>query len=152
MLRAKDEQQRFEFVLLLSKCVEIFAEKGGQMAELAQLRDEADIEVDFYANVTHLQFHRRQRAFTRAAGLVRSGQISGRTSERFIVPLAMVTLADRALKEQTLLLNAAMDVIAATAEKNSWAGFRRMLDNQLTLAQRDVTSKQSTLSLAHRVL
>ena len=144
MLRAKNEQQRFEFVLLLSKCVQIFAGKGGQMAELASLIDADDVELDFFANVTHLQFHRRQRAFTRAAGFIRDGKLSGRTAERFIMPLAMITMSDRAMKEQTQLLNASMDLIAATAERNSWAAFKRLLDNQLTLALRDVASKSST--------
>ena len=98
---AKCCELKSDFVLLLSKCVQIFAGKGGQMAELASLVDADDVELDFYANVTHLQFHRRQRAFTRAATFIRDGKLSGRTAERFIMPLAMITLSDRAMKDQT---------------------------------------------------
>ena len=144
MLRAKDEQQRFEFVQLLSKCAQIFVGKGGQMAELAALADTNDVEVDFYANVTHIQYHRRQRAYTRAAAIIREGKLSGRTAERFLFPLAMATMSDQAMKEQTQLLNASLDLVAAIAEKNSWAAYRRLLDNQLTLATKDVASKNST--------
>ena len=76
--------------------------------------------------------------------------MSSRTAERFIAPLAVATLNDRSMKEQTQLLNSAMDLIITSAEKTNWAGFRRLLDNQLILAGKQVNQKDDSYGVGSK--
>jgi U3 small nucleolar RNA-associated protein 20 len=61
MLKHRNEKFRFEFVRLLQDIVGQFPDDS-DFGPLKALQDE-NLELDFFVNITHLQHHRRQRAF-----------------------------------------------------------------------------------------
>ena len=141
MLKSRKEKLRFEFVNLLAALVRLFEDP--EICSLKCLTDE-NIELDFFENVTHLQLHRRQRAFKRVAKAVEDREIRPATAERYIFPLALCTLLDPKLEKQTQLLTTALDTVTAVAKCMSWSNFRRLLDLQLTLALRSGKEKESS--------
>ena len=74
MLKSRVEKVRFEFVLLLNEVITLFDDS--EISDLKCLRDE-NTELDFFENVTHIQLHRRQRAFNRARQFIEDGKVRG---------------------------------------------------------------------------
>lgn len=116
---------------MLAQLIRLFDDK--EIRELKCLTDE-NLELDFFENVTHLQLHRRQRAYNRATKAIEARSVRPSTAERYLFPLALCTLLDPKLERQTQLLAAALDVVAAIAKYMSWSNFRRLLDMQLMLS------------------
>ena len=135
MLKSKDEKHRFEFIQILGDIVRIYPEDP-ELGQLSCLRDETNIDIDFFSNSTHLQLHKRQRAYNRASTQIRDGNIQAKVAEKFIFPIAICTLMDVTLIRQTGLLNAALDLVATVAERMSWSNFRKFFELQLGLAMR----------------
>ena len=131
MLKSRVEKVRFEFVILLKEVITLFDD--AEISDLKCLQDE-NAEVDFFENVTHIQLHRRQRAFNRAKNFIEERRIGIKCSERYLFPLALSTLIDPKLEKQTQLLQASLDLLGEIAKIMSWSSFRRLLDIQLGLA------------------
>ena len=133
MLKHKDEKTRFEFLQILSEIVDIY-KSDLDLGQLSCLRDEENIDQDFFSNATHLQYHKRQRAYNKAVKAIEDGQIDSKIAEKYLFPLAICTLKDQSLLRQTQLLNSAMDLVVAVANKMSWGRFKAFFDLQIKLA------------------
>ena len=138
MLKHKDEKTRFEFLQILSEIVDIY-KSDLDLGQLSCLRDEENIDQDFFSNATHLQYHKRQRAYNRAVKAIEEGKIDSKISEKYLFPLAICTLKDQSLLRQTQLLNSAMDLVVAVANKMSWGRFKAFFDLQIKLANQKIT-------------
>uniref|UniRef100_A0A158R5P3 DRIM domain-containing protein n=1 Tax=Syphacia muris TaxID=451379 RepID=A0A158R5P3_9BILA len=94
-IRSKTELIRNEFVLALVSLIAAFPTHK-QFCQLLKLRNTDDVELDFFANVSHLQLHRRQRAFRRVADSLESGDlhISVEVMIRFLIPLLYPYIID----------------------------------------------------------
>ena len=133
MLKHKDEKTRFEFLQILSEIVDIY-KSDLDLGQLSCLRDEENIDQDFFSNATHLQYHKRQRAYNKAIKAIEEGNIDSKIAEKYLFPLAICTLKDHSLLRQTQLLNSAMDLVVAVANKMSWGRFKAFFDLQIKLA------------------
>ena len=138
MLKHKDEKTRFEFLQILSEIVDIY-KSDLDLGQLSCLRDEENIDQDFFSNATHLQYHKRQRAYNKAVKAIEEGKIDSKISEKYLFPLAICTLKDQSLLRQTQLLNSAMDLVVAVANKMSWGRFKAFFDLQIKLANQKMT-------------
>jgi len=138
MLKHKDEKTRFEFLQILSEIVDIY-KSDLDLGQLSCLRDEENIDQDFFSNATHLQYHKRQRAYNRAVKAIEEGKIDSKISEKYLFPLAICTLKDQSLLRQTQLLNSAMDLVVAVANRMSWGRFKAFFDLQIKLANQKMT-------------
>ena len=90
-----------------------------------------DLEVDFFANMCHIQVHRRSRAVTRLAAATRSGKLTGQTIQHYIIPvlwpLLQQQVADKGLSGRMVggqgIVDAAVDCLGACAGVMGWKAF-----------------------------
>jgi U3 small nucleolar RNA-associated protein 20 len=75
-IKSKNENIRHEAVYLLIVLIDEFGDELQLVKPLRQLRDSEHLEQCFFENVTHLQIHRRQRAFIRLRTGMESNEVS----------------------------------------------------------------------------
>ena len=88
-----------------------------------RLADESDPEQDFFANMAHLQAHRRCRALRRLAGAAKSGEVPPATINGYLAPLAVASLGDAGAD----VASTAAATIGGLACALPWESYRDLL-------------------------
>ena len=88
-----------------------------------RLADESDPEQDFFANMAHLQAHRRCRALRRLAGAAKSGEVPPATINGYLAPLAVASLGDAGAD----VASTAAATIGGLACALPWGSYRDLL-------------------------
>jgi U3 small nucleolar RNA-associated protein 20 len=74
-IKSKNENIRHEAVYLLMVLIDVFGDELESVKPLRQLRNIQNPEQCFFENVTHLQIHRRQRAFIRLRAALENNEV-----------------------------------------------------------------------------
>uniref|UniRef100_A0A914CRX1 U3 small nucleolar RNA-associated protein 20 N-terminal domain-containing protein n=1 Tax=Acrobeloides nanus TaxID=290746 RepID=A0A914CRX1_9BILA len=109
-VQSPNETVRHEMIFSLANLIDLFP-KDEILGPFSVLRSPNDKDVDFFENSTHIQLHRRQRAFFRFAEQLATKQVEISSSNllKFILPilnpyLTEVTSKTSALSDQAIKL------------------------------------------------
>ena len=75
-IRSTDDAVRNEFIIAFDILVTSFADTEPKLLAPFQQLQNVDKDLDFFANLTHIQHHRRQRAFKRFANALDDKSVS----------------------------------------------------------------------------
>ena len=89
----------------------------------AALAEPKDLEQDFFANMAHLQAHRRCRALRRLGALAESGVLPPVTINGYLAPLAVASLGDAGAD----VASTAAAAVGSLAASLPWASYRDLL-------------------------
>lgn len=92
----------------------------------ARTYDRSSDDSNFFINVAHLQVHRRVRAYQKLAQIIQSRELSGKSINQIVLPLAWQCVVSVTSDDQGLA-EAAMLVLQATAGVSSWKDYERLL-------------------------
>ncbi|KAL3089772.1 hypothetical protein niasHT_020214 [Heterodera trifolii] len=151
-----DESTRHEFIQCFAFLVHCFPNEP-QFAALRHLTDTTptsttasasvdfgiDPDVDFFECATHIQLHRRQRAFHKLAERLNNKELSiGHSSlVRFIVPIVEPYLMDTA-SNRSALSDQALHLFSSILRRTPWPKYCQMLEHFLRLL--DTAGEEST--------
>jgi len=136
-IMAKNLPARRSFVLLVSHVSKLF--KGFQSVhlygDLECLIREDDPDQDFFLNVTHVQLHRRARAFTKLRKLILSdgkeSNFSDQSCGNILLPLAMHPVYEIKSKSEEAYVVEAIATIGEIAKKLPWGKYNGTLQTLL---------------------
>ena len=151
-LPAEKDLLRQEFIRMLGTTL---LEMPQLAPEMATLLSPHDVEADFYANVTHVQMPRRQRALARLAQRVESGAFSEPTLANFLVPM-LRHLVLRSSPKEVDVAEEAVQTLRVVAARLPWRpylttlqAFVRLLKTQPFLEKRLVRAIVEFLNAFH---
>ncbi|RKO94831.1 hypothetical protein BDK51DRAFT_29883, partial [Blyttiomyces helicus] len=134
-LRGSPPPVRSEFTTLLGLLVATFPTHP-RFIDLVPLLADGDEEASFFANIHHLQAHRRERALRRLADACSQGLLGPSNVASLLIPMAanVVFESDRVTEHN--LVNAAIPAIAACAGRLTWAHYQALLKRFLNASKR----------------
>jgi hypothetical protein len=151
-LPAEKDLLRQEFIRMLGTTL---LEMPQLAPEMATLLSPHDVEADFYANVTHVQMPRRQRALARLAQRVESGAFSEPTLANYLVPM-LRHLVLRSSPKEVDVAEEAVQTLRVVAARLPWRpylttlqAFVRLLKTQPFLEKRLVRAIVEFLNAFH---
>uniref|UniRef100_A0A6I8STV5 UTP20 small subunit processome component n=1 Tax=Xenopus tropicalis TaxID=8364 RepID=A0A6I8STV5_XENTR len=123
-LRSKVEHIQQDYTTLLSNLIRTFP-KHPEFADLVQLTDYNDPEMDFFENMKHIQIHRRARALRKLAKkLVEENVLlSSKSLQNYIMPYATTTLFDEKMQKYENMINASVEMVGAVCKHLSWSAY-----------------------------
>lgn len=86
-----------------------------------------DAEVDFFANIVHLQIHRRARALSRFSNIVVTGQLSEFILKRVFIPLFFSILFEVQTGKREHVRSACLDALASVSGQLGWKSYHELL-------------------------
>ncbi|KAF1816166.1 hypothetical protein P152DRAFT_427992 [Eremomyces bilateralis CBS 781.70] len=126
-LRAHDEQVRAEFVGLLGVMVAKYP-SGSSVSSLGPLLMNGDEEASVFANILHIQHHRRLRAMRRMAEQAQTGQFTTFVVSQVLIPLMESFVLDKTTAENHHnLVTEAIIAINSLAAWLAWSQMRAIL-------------------------
>ncbi|KAK2893002.1 hypothetical protein Q8A67_012990 [Cirrhinus molitorella] len=152
-LKNKNESVRNEFTTVLSCLVKNFPNHK-EFRDLVQLTNYYDAESDFFEHMKHIQVYRRGRALKKIARQLTEGQImmSSRTMQNYIMPYAMIILADEKLLKNDHMKTAAIEVIGAVCRRFNWSKYLFYLKYFVHQLQTGLIEQKLAVSLLLTVL
>ncbi|XP_041442196.1 small subunit processome component 20 homolog isoform X2 [Xenopus laevis] len=152
-LRSKVEHIQQDYTTLLSNLIRTFP-KHPEFADLVQLTDYNDPEMDFFENMKHIQIHRRARALRKLAKkLVEENVLlSSKSLQNYIMPYATTTLFDEKMQKYEHMINASVDMVGAVCKHLSWSAYMYHLKYFIHVLQTGQISQKLGVSLLVTVL
>ncbi|KAK5964234.1 DRIM domain-containing protein, partial [Trichostrongylus colubriformis] len=143
-MRSQNEIVREECVKCLALLADCFPDHP-QLKQLLPLRN-SDEDVDFFTNIIHIQYHRRQRAIHRLVEQLSAGKvvIGFDVLNKYLIPIVLPYLANTesklsALSDEGLsLLNYAMGIA-------SWPKYVACLDSWLKHLDKSEENQKATI-------
>jgi U3 small nucleolar RNA-associated protein 20 len=120
--REQSELVRLEYITVMAHVVKECPTLEG-VGDMQPLLVGGDEEASFFANILHIQQHRRSRALRRLAELVKKHDISSSNISHFLLPLIEHFVFDQAEGEHNLA-NDTVITIGALAEQLDWQQYR----------------------------
>lgn len=144
-LQESSELVRVEYVRLLGRVVQICPEEAG-LEDLVSLTVGGDDEASIFANVLHIQQHRRLRALRRLAD--EAHNVSSTSTSKYFLPLLEHFVFDQAegdagrtLADQTVM------TIGALAKTLTWSAFRATFKRYVAYIKTKEDLEKTTLRL-----
>lgn len=118
-----------EGVLLLGEMARECPNLHPVLKDLNLLTNKADLEVDFFENMQHMQFHRRTRALLRISDVLKSVESAPnpRTLTQFILPLVSQYICAENHTGKNSLIDAAIQAIGTMARLLPWHQYETVL-------------------------
>ncbi|XP_072931772.1 small subunit processome component 20 homolog [Epargyreus clarus] len=125
----KNDILRNEAITLLGELARECPEADVVLADLSNLVNKEDREVDFFDNMCHLQLHRRVRALLKFSKVFRKvvKLPTPRTLTNFILPLATVYICDEKYTDKNSLIDACIEVISTCCRLLPWYHYEVIL-------------------------
>ena len=141
-LASKNKSVRRLFVLLFAELARSFKEcqSPNLYGDLNSLIRDDDPDLDFFLNVTHVQIHRRSRAFQRLRKMLLSDTacpFSMHSLSNFLLPLAMHPIFESETRADEPLALEAVETIGAIAAHLSWSKYHSALWTMLNQFERN---------------
>ncbi|KAI9366153.1 armadillo-type protein [Zopfochytrium polystomum] len=121
-MRHKSELVRQEFINLLGILVHRFPTHP-EVSDLVFLLSDGDEEASFFNTIYHIQLHRRSRALRRLADACKLKKFSTSNITRIFLPLATHFVFESDRNVDTVLINDAIEAIAACASLLQWGRY-----------------------------
>jgi U3 small nucleolar RNA-associated protein 20 len=129
-IRHTNEVSRHEYIQLLAHLVKTFPEHHA-FRDLAKLRDDEDVEVDFFDNITHIQMHRRARAMKRLVDQLRSHTLSTDCLVTYLIPIVTTFVKDEAYLKDSNLIDGVVYALGGLARCLPWPRYLLLLKHYL---------------------
>ncbi|XP_050963565.1 small subunit processome component 20 homolog [Labeo rohita] len=152
-LKSRTESVRNDYTTVMACLVKTFPDKS-EFRDLVQLTDCNDPESDFFEHMKHIQVYRRGRALRKFASQLTEGKIvmSSRSMQNYIMPYAMIALADEKLLKYEPMTTAAVEVIGAVCRRLTWSKYLFYLKHFVHILQTGITEQKLAVSLLLTVL
>ena len=151
-MRDQSELVRSEYLAVLAHLIKhcSFWSVVGDMQPLLANDDE---EASFFANVLHIQQHRRLRALRRLAGAANAGHLSSGNVSHIFVPLVEHFVFDAAKDESAHNLTAeAVNALGALSQSLDWQLYRTMLKRYIAMIKTMVDEQKVVFRLTGTVV
>ncbi|XP_063868491.1 small subunit processome component 20 homolog [Scylla paramamosain] len=134
-LRGEREVVRLEAVAVLRHVVHTCSDLHPHLADLHQLADTTDEDIDFFSNMRHIQRHRRARALSRLVDRLAAGTLTFApgTLTDYLLPLASVYLFKDEYVSDEYLMASCVATVRAVAGCLPWFPYQRLLRHYLGL-------------------
>ncbi|CAG0901637.1 unnamed protein product [Darwinula stevensoni] len=151
--KSKDENVRHEFIAILSALVMHCGGLNHKLKELAILTSE-DPDTDFFANIGHLQLHRRVRALHRLSREMEGEQkgLSGETLTHFLLPLVSAFLFNPKYTKENHVIDAAIQCLGRVASHLPWFNYHSLLRYHLGLLPRHLEHQKTAIKVVVSIL
>lgn len=131
-LRSKVELVRNEALLVISHAVKTCSGVPA-LAEMKVLLGEADDEVNFFTNVSHIQVHRRARAIRRLRDVINDSGIRENTVATIFLPVLEHIISGATDVSDHHLINEAITSTGALAGRLGWSKYYNLIMRFLRL-------------------
>lgn len=124
-----NENAHSESVLLLGELARECSNLHPVLCDLNLLTNKEDVEVDFFENLQHLQFHRKTRALLKICEVYEKVEKAPtcRTLTQFILPLSSQFLCNEKHVGKNSLIDAAIQVLGIVARLLPWHQYETLL-------------------------
>ncbi|KAM8974068.1 small subunit processome component 20 homolog isoform 2-T2 [Pelodytes ibericus] len=152
-LKSKVESIQQDYTTLLSILVRAFP-KHPEFADLVQLTDYNDPEMDFFENMKHIQIHRRARALRKVAKHLTEENLvlSSRSLQNYIMPYATSTIFDEKMLKYENMVTASVEMVGSVCKHLSWSAYMYHLKHFIHVLQTGQIDQKLGVSLLVTVL
>ncbi|KAM4748821.1 small subunit processome component 20 homolog [Rhinophrynus dorsalis] len=152
-LRSKVESIQQDYTTLLSSLIRTFP-KHSEFADLVQLTDYNDPEMDFFENMKHIQVHRRARALRKLAKNLAEENLvlSSKSLQNYIMPYATTTLFDEKMHKYENMVTASVEMVGSVCKHLSWSAYMYHLKHFIHVLQTGQINQKLGVSLLVTVL
>ncbi|VDN01368.1 unnamed protein product [Thelazia callipaeda] len=146
-LSIEKELIRHDFVKLLVAMITCFP-MHKHLRFLLPLRNTADIDLDFFENIIHLQIHRRQRALYKLTQSLRTEEvhIPNEILHQFVLPLFKPYLSNLS-SSTSALSDAALGLLKQIMSRTPWKKYFSMLNYYLKRLKKEDTNDKSLVRI-----
>ena len=150
-LKLKSEVSRHAFVSVLENLVKHFP-TSAHFADLVVLRDAADVEVDFFRNVVHVQLHRRMKALRRLSRCVDDSQMKTETLVNYVLPIVTSMLRDQTFIKNSDRVDVAVETLGVVCRRLPWPRYLITLRYYLGEALKSIENQKLVVKILVSVL
>ncbi|KAM4676012.1 small subunit processome component 20 homolog [Discoglossus pictus] len=152
-LKSKVESVQQDYTSLLSSLIKAFP-KHPEFADLVQLTDYNDPEMDFFENMKHIQIHRRARALRKLAQKLSEGNLvlCSKSLQSYIMPYATTTLFDEKMLKYENMVSASMEMVGSVCKHLAWSAYMYHLKYFIHVLQTGQINQKLGVSLLVNVL
>ncbi|XP_075456776.1 small subunit processome component 20 homolog [Ascaphus truei] len=152
-LKSKVENVQQDYTTLLSHLIRTFP-KHPEFADLVQLTDYNDPEMDFFENMKHIQIHRRARSLRKLAkNLVEENIVlSSKSLQSYIMPYATSTLFDEKMHKYENMVTASVEMVGSVCKHLSWSAYMYHLKHFIHVLQTGQINQKLGVSMLVTVL
>ncbi|XP_053321012.1 small subunit processome component 20 homolog [Spea bombifrons] len=152
-LKSKVENIQQDYTTILCSLIRAFP-KHPEFADLVQLTDYNDPEMDFFENMKHIQIHRRARALRKLAKNIMEENVvlSSRSLQSYIMPYATATLFDEKMLKHENMITASVEMVGSVCKHLSWSAYMYHLKHFIHVLQTGQITQKLGVSLLVTVL
>ncbi|XP_053572968.1 small subunit processome component 20 homolog [Bombina bombina] len=135
-LKSKVESIQQDYTTLLCNLIRTFP-KHPEFADMVQLTDYNDPEMDFFENMKHIQIHRRARALRKLAKHLAEEKVvlSSKSLQNYIMPYATTTLFDEKMHKYENMISASVEMVGSVCKHLSWSAYMFYLKHFIHVLQ-----------------
>lgn len=125
----KSDEVRYECITLLGCVARECAEAHVVLQDLSKFANKADLEVDCFENLTHMQLHRHTRAMLKISQVLKEQTMapSARTLTQFVLPMTTFYLCNEKYVNKNSLIDAVIEVINTVCHLLPWHQYEVIL-------------------------
>ncbi|KAK4873532.1 hypothetical protein RN001_015561 [Aquatica leii] len=154
-LKSKIEDVRNECILLLGHLSRECVSAHVIFRDFNRLCNKADVEVDFFENIVHLQMHRHERALLKFCQVFKDKSNvppHSRTLTQFVIPLISVYLCNEKYAENNKLVNAVVKVLHTVCKLLPWHQYEGVLKFYLSKLHRSADYQKQLVKILVAIL
>lgn len=124
------------------------------LRDLHKFTNKADLEVDFFENLTHLQMHRHARAMMKFCQIIREETVAPnpKTVTQFLLPLATFYLGTEKFSGKNAVVDAAIEMVGVICRIIPWHQYEGMLKYTLSKLRYKVEFQKQMVRLVVAIL
>ncbi|KAF5285550.1 hypothetical protein FQA39_LY16615 [Lamprigera yunnana] len=154
-LQCKDNDDlRNECILLLGHLSRECSNAHVVFRDFNKVCNKADVEVDFFENIIHLQRHRHERALLKLCQVFKPSECvpNPRTLTQFMLPITSIYLCNEKYTENYKLVNASIKVLNMACSLLPWHQYERILKLYLNKLQSNTDYQRELVKILVAIL
>jgi len=150
-LKLKSEASRHAFVSVLEDLVKHFP-TSAHFEGLVALRDDSDLEVDFFRNIVHVQLHRRMKALRRLSRCISDSRIKTETHVNYVLPIVTSMLRDQTFIKNSDRIDVAVETLGTICRQLPWPRYLIVLRYYLGETLKSIENQKLIVKILVSVL
>lgn len=152
--KSKNEDYRYFCISLLGHLSRECPNSHFILRDLNKYTNKADLEVDMFENLTHLQIHRHARALLRFCQITKEQVVSQnpRSLTQFILPLATFYLCSEKYAGKNSIIDAAIEAIGTVCRILPWHQYEGLLKFYLSKLRGKIEYQKQLVRLTVAIL
>ncbi|KAK9881414.1 hypothetical protein WA026_016304 [Henosepilachna vigintioctopunctata] len=153
-MKSMNDYLRNECISLLGHLAKKCPENHFILRDLHIFTNDADVEVDFFENLIHIQIHRQARAMTKFCQILRKQtvMINPQTLTRFVLPFASFYLCNEKYAAKNSVLDAAIETVGVICRLLPWHQYEGLLKFYLNKLRGKVNYQKQLVRLNVAIL